>query len=108
MNEQAVKIDVVFRKFPKERETDRNEIIAFFPKEKADLKGNISSYMHVGQHSGADPMLIMTLSIPTYDEYEPLLQELISIGYEPNVLSGYELNQWLKENINIADLPLQF
>lgn len=67
---------VVFRKFPE------GEIIALFPNEKVDLKGNINSYQHIGQHGGASPELVRELKKATPKEYRELKQELISIGYK--------------------------
>lgn len=43
--------------------------------------GLISSYMHVGQHSGAKPELIRDLRPATAEEKAPLLAELQRIGY---------------------------
>ncbi len=65
---------VCFRKFPD------GEVVALFP----DLPdGNyITSYQHIGQHIDACAELIDELDPATYEEYEPLLHELVShVGY---------------------------
>lgn len=85
-------VPVVFRKFPQEKETDRLDVVAFFPgTEHESRPGLIASYQHIGQHSAADPELIHTLSRCTYSEYEPLFRELTEqVGYRLHVLSDYE------------------
>lgn len=75
MDNQKVKIKVVFRKFPE------GDIIALFPEEIADFKGNILSYQRIGQHGGASPELLNELNPASLDEYLPLKKELESIGY---------------------------
>jgi hypothetical protein len=76
---------VTFRKFPD------GAVIALFPKlfEGQDIHGRpfISSYMHIGQHSGASDDLISDLSPATVDEYSNLKAELTSIGYDLEVTS---------------------
>ena len=66
---------VIFRKFPE------GDVIALFPNMIDDSEGNITSYQHVGQHSGASPELINKLDHATEKEYRPLADELINIGY---------------------------
>ena len=67
---------VVFRKFK-----DDNEVIALFPLIDWDEK-YCTSYMHVGQHSGADYFGLITDTEPaSADEYAELKKELESIGY---------------------------
>lgn len=61
------------------------EVIAFFPGEKWDYNGLITSYMHIGQHGGASPSLMRNKKA-TPEEYAPLLAELTSIGYDLQVL----------------------
>lgn len=68
---------VTFRKW-------KGEIIALFP----DIPWNphdytTSSYMHVGQHGGADYGSIIAASRPaTEPQYRDLLAELRAIGYD--------------------------
>ena len=45
------------------------------------------SYMHFGQHGGADPRNVVQATRPASEsEYAPLLAELTRIGYRPRVL----------------------
>lgn len=73
-----MKTRVVFRKFKD------GDIIALFPQEAADNKGLFCmSYMHIGQHGGADYTGMVKMTRPTTpDEYEPLKRELEQRGYD--------------------------
>ena len=72
---------VVFRKF-------KGEIIALFPYEKWS-DGMCSSYMHVGQHGGADLSHCLRASKAVKEEdYKDLLAELESIGYNLLLIKG--------------------
>lgn len=64
-------IKVVFRKFKD------GEIIALFPNLKFDNAGNICSYMHIGQHGGASPLLVNNTKLATPEEYKPIYNELL-------------------------------
>lgn len=58
------------------------EIVALFPDEDYDHSSScIVCYSHVGQHSGASRDLIRH-KMATREQYEPLLKELKSIGYD--------------------------
>jgi len=69
---------VVFRKFKQD-----GDIIALFSEEIWSRQGyTIASYMHVGQHSGADYDHVVRITTPaTESEYANLLNELKSVGY---------------------------
>ncbi len=68
---------VIYRKFK-----DTGDIIAFFPEIAATRDGyNCQSYMHIGQHSGADPFIVSVTTPATFAEYESLERELQEIGY---------------------------
>lgn len=74
MKKQTTK--VVFRKYPD------GSIIALFPEEKWDHRGNCTSYMHVGQHGGADYVGVIASTKPAQPgEYEDLKRELQDLGY---------------------------
>lgn len=77
---EIVNIDVVFKK-------DKNdgEIVAFFPNEIADNKGNILCYAHIGQHSAASIAYMKECLNASIDEFADLALELHSIGYELNI-----------------------
>lgn len=61
------------------------EVIALFPQIPADIHGYMcSSYMHVGQHGGADTGICSgTTRLAKPKEYWPLLRELKRLGYRP-------------------------
>jgi hypothetical protein len=66
---------VSFNKLPE------GEVIALFPDIEADNKGNVQSYMHVGQHGAASPDLLTDLPEATISEFFPLYKELVlSVG----------------------------
>ena len=66
---------VIFRKF------NDGEIIALFPFEEWS-NGCCVSYMHIGQHSGADYNHVITTTKPaTKSEYKDLFNELKRVGY---------------------------
>jgi len=71
----------IFRKLKTDYPPYRPEIIALFPEEKwTDIL--CSSYMHVGQHGGADYKGVVDISEKaTPEEYNDLKTELESIGY---------------------------
>ena len=63
------------------------DVIALFPDESWDFKGNIASYARIGQHSGASPELMDELPAATPEQYGELKAELEHIGYELEVLA---------------------
>ena len=69
---------VIFRK------CKEGDIIALFPEELNNPSDySIVSYMHVGQHGGADyEHIIQTTAPATESKYADLLAELKSIGYD--------------------------
>jgi len=68
---------MIFRKF------EDGEIIALMPELSHDCRGHYcESYMHIGQHGGADLQGVVaktTLALPS--EYADLQKELETIGY---------------------------
>ena len=71
----------VFRKYVD------GEIIALFPDEPYDRLGvYCMSYMHVGQHGGADyDGVVRDTSPASHEEYAELEAELRRLGYELDV-----------------------
>ena len=66
---------VIFRKFP------NGDILALFP--EIQITNFCSSYMHIGQHGGADYQACISITKPAApDEYANLASELSSIGYD--------------------------
>lgn len=72
---------VIFRKF-------QGEVLALMPYEAATV-GNpyhCTSYAHIGQHSAADPLLVVQNSRPARQiEYRDLAVELRRIGYRLDI-----------------------
>lgn len=75
------KTKTVFRIYPD------GDVIALFPQIAADNYGWLcSSYMHLGQHGGADTLCVVSQTRPaTPKEYRPLLKELKQLGYGPKI-----------------------
>jgi hypothetical protein len=64
------------------------EVLALFPEIPADSQGNITMYVHVGQHGAADYQTAMKTTRPAkLKEYASLLKELQQIGYKLNIRS---------------------
>lgn len=70
------------------------EIIAFFPDSYCQETDQFCVYRTGRRFEMKDAELLDRLGMPTYTEYEPLLNELQAIGYAPVVLSkSYTYNQ---------------
>lgn len=81
--------DILFRKW-------RGDIIALFPHEVCDYDGHVTSYMHVGQHGGADYKGIIRCSRPAKpEEYADLKRELENIGYRVNIVNRQNYDKYL-------------
>lgn len=85
MKKDDFKTAVVFRKFK-----DTGDIIALFPYSYFYILGigdTCESYMHVGQHSDANYSFVLAITKPAKEsEYNALLRELESIGYNLQVI----------------------
>jgi hypothetical protein len=96
---EDLKTVMIFRKYKS------GEIIALMPYEIADLKGNVTSYMHVGQHCAADYNHIINQTVPAKpEEYKDLLTELTAIGYEVKAKMNRSYKQYLKEYYRLENL----
>jgi len=63
------------------------DVFAFFPKEKYNnQQGMFTCYAHIGQHSSCHIDYANECKKATKKQYEPLLQELESLGYNLNVI----------------------
>ena len=82
-----MKTDVIFRK-------ENGITLAVFPYEIHN-KYSTPCYAHVGQHSGCDYDYILKYTKPT-DDYKDLYDELISIGYDLNVIKRRNYDKYLK------------
>lgn len=84
--------EVMFRKF---RDGD---IIALFPYEIFNFRGNVMSYMHVGQHGeAAYEDAIMGSTPATEEEYADLKKELENIGYNLKLIKKRSSDRFLTE-----------
>ena len=63
------------------------ELLAVFPDIEADYSGNKLCYAHIGQHGGCCDEYIKDSPEATPEEYEDLKEELISIGYDLEILN---------------------
>jgi hypothetical protein len=91
MKKDTYTTDVIFRKFKD------NQIIAIFPHDVSDRQGNVNSYMHVGQHSSADYVGVLTQTKPATDtECKLLKTELEGLGYNLNVIKRINRDKYLK------------
>lgn len=76
---------VVFRKFK-----DDGSILALFPNDQYSDRGTCYSYMHMGQHSGAEYTHCVSVTKPAKPkEYAALKKELESIGYDLDIRVKY-------------------
>lgn len=90
LEKDTYKTDVIFRKYKD------GDIIALFPHDIINSRGHVKSYMHVGQHSGADYMgVIMKTKPAKIDEFTDLKDELESIGYDLNIIIRINKRKYL-------------
>lgn len=75
---------VIFRKFNNSWMQRDGEIIAIFPAQAGDMNPytTCNSYMHVGQHGACHVDIIRDTFPAKPEEYQDLLAELVSIGYD--------------------------
>lgn len=74
---------VIFRKWNK---TNGGNVIAFLPDNEANY-GLVDSYEHIGQHREADYIGLLSITtLAKSEEYNDLLEELKSIGYNPKII----------------------
>lgn len=64
----------------------KEDVFAYFPYEIWDKQGNKTCYAHVGQHSACSPDYANECKIAPKNLFQPLLNELISIGYNLQVI----------------------
>lgn len=81
------------------------ECIALFPYEPSDNLGwNCTSYMHVGQHSGADPRIVYKSKRASYERYQELKTELEGdpYFYKLRVLRRFPANAYQVRQAELA------
>lgn len=92
-----MKTITVFRKFK------GGDILALFPFEDWG-NGFCASYMHVGQHGPADYLAMIQNSKPAKpEEYNDLLQELTSMGYDCDIRQRKPLRNQNETHTNWDD-----
>lgn len=92
MKKDKFKTEVMFRKTKQDK-----SIEAFFPYDIQDMKGNILSYAHLGQHSTACYDYLLFNTIPAKeDESVDLKKELESIGYNLKIIKRRNYTRFLK------------
>ena len=65
----------------------KGTVFAVFPHEVADLRGHVTTYQHVGQHSAGDySECIRTSNGASEDEYADLKKEMEGFGYNIKVV----------------------
>lgn len=76
----------------------KGTVFALLPHDVCDYKGNVTTYQHVGQHSGADYKHCISTSKPASPgEYADLKSELESnYSYKLNVIRKQNYSKYLK------------
>lgn len=99
MTQDTHKTDVVFR--VDTTKDFKGTIFALLPHEAYNNLGHVTSYQHVGQHSGADYKHCIAKSRPAKEnDYKDLKIEMESIGYNLNVIKK---QNYIKYLIDIFD-----
>ena len=101
MKKDNYKTDIVFR--VDTSKDFKGTVFALFPHEVWDFKGNVTTYQHVGQHSGADyKYCIQTSRLATENEYNDLKKEMESLGYDINVVTKQNYKLYLKSYYEVT------
>jgi hypothetical protein len=88
MKKDLFKTDVMFRK-----EKD-NTILAVFPYDIADPKGNVTGYARLGQHTAVCWDYVLLNTKPA-KEFTALQKELESLGYNINIVKRRNYSKYL-------------
>ncbi|MCC6447278.1 MAG: hypothetical protein IT215_01155 [Chitinophagaceae bacterium] len=82
----------------------KGTVYALIPHECSDFKGNVSSYQHVGQHSGANYQHCIQTSRPaTEAEYADLKAEMENgHGYNIKVIKKRNYDKFLKSYYEVT------
>jgi hypothetical protein len=90
MKKDTQTTDIIFRKYPE------GDIIAIFPHECNDRRGNVTSYMQTGQHSSADYKGVISSTKPaTLAESNDLFHELKGLGYDIRIVARQNYAKYL-------------
>lgn len=75
----------------------RGTVFALLPHEVSDLKGNVTTYQHIGQHSSADYMYCIAKSrLATEKECADLKNEMEGLGYNFQKVTRQSQKKYLK------------
>ena len=75
----------------------KGTIFAILPHEVCDNKGNVTTYQHIGQHSGGCYQTMVKQSrLATESEYANLKKEMESLGYNFKVIKKRNYDKFLK------------
>jgi len=87
-----MKTEVIFRK------SRDGEVIAIFPYILWDHNGNVTSYMHIGQHGACGIFFTWVFpKLATPEEYKPLLDELTQVGYDFKIVKRVNMARYRKQ-----------
>lgn len=88
----------------KDLDDDKGEVFAYFPNLNYNkhMYGNSvkTGYAHIGQHTSVQADYAAECKLATPLQYEALKNELISIGYELNIVSGKRLIDQIITHVN--------
>ncbi len=83
----------------------KGTIFALFPHDVFDHRGNVTTYQHVGQHSGGDYKACIGFSkLATAEESADLKRELEGYGYNINVVKKQNYKKFLKSYNEVRGL----
>ena len=95
--------EVIFRKW--NRKDFKGDIIALFPYDVWSYRGDVTSYEHIGQHSGAEYNHCINMTVTAKEEeYKDLKAELKYIGYNLKVINKRNYKKYLVEYNKMKEL----
>ena len=79
----------------------QGDVIAIFPELRGARVDYCMSYQHIGQHGDCQPDYIINVSqLASKKEYKPLYDELLSIGYNLQVMKRYSFKMYLNRKLS--------
>lgn len=96
MKKDKEKTDVIFR--VDKTKNWKGTVFALLPHNAMNSLGDVTSYQHVGQHSGADyNHCIRTSKLATKKEYKDLKKEMEGFGYNFNIVKKRNYKKYLTD-----------
>jgi hypothetical protein len=103
MEKDAHTTDVIFR--IDTSKDFKGTVFALFPHEVCDQRGNVTTYQHIGQHSGGDYRTCLEKSrLATSKESESLKKEMEGLGYNINVVKKQTYKKFLESYKSVRGL----